>query len=129
MTIHYEPQNLQISFIFRWKGTIFPLVLSDPMFWFLLIVHVGLLLWDGKLLREDGEGLPPLDWQASTVAMGLLTFFLVFCMLDRHWLSNPHILECFQAFAHDPPIAPQTATTATVATLSCTAIVSASEGQ
>ena len=81
MTILYDPQALQLTFLFRWKGTIFPLVLSDPMFWFLLIVHVALLLWDGKLLRQDGEGLPPLDWQASTVAMGLLTFFLVFCML------------------------------------------------
>ena len=78
MTIQYEPENLQISFIFRWKGTIFPLVLSDPMFWFLLITHIALLKIHADGIAEGGEGLPPLDWNASTVAMGLLTFFVVF---------------------------------------------------
>lgn len=78
MTIQYAPQDLQISFIMRWNGTIFPLVLNDPMFWLLLGVHVVLLYIDGKMLEDGGEGLPLLDWQASTVAMGLLTFFLVF---------------------------------------------------
>ena len=44
MTIVYNPHELKIAFIFKWRGTIFPLVLSDPMFWFLMIVHVMLLI-------------------------------------------------------------------------------------
>ena len=78
MTIYYDPHELQLSFITRWKGTIFPLVLNDPMFWFLIAVHCFLLYLDGHMLENGGDGLPTLDWQASTVAMGLLTFFLVF---------------------------------------------------
>lgn len=78
MTIVYNPHELKIAFIFKWRGTIFPLVLSDPMFWFLMIVHVMLLIVHGALLADGGPGLPPLEWNASTVAMGLLTFFLVF---------------------------------------------------
>lgn len=93
MTVHYDPQEMQISFLLRFKGTIFPLVFSDPMFWFLIIVHLILLKWDGDLLAEGGEGLPPLDWNASTVAMGLLTFFLVF--YGNHCYSR-----YFELFGH-----------------------------
>ena len=50
----------------------------DPMFWFLLITHIALLKIHADGIAEGGEGLPPLDWNASTVAMGLLTFFVVF---------------------------------------------------
>ena len=47
MTIQYAPEDLQITFITRWNGTIFPLVLNDPMFWLLIGVHVVLLYIDG----------------------------------------------------------------------------------
>lgn len=78
MTIHYDPAELQWSFIFSWRGTIFPLVLADPMFWFLLASHVALLGWHSALRAKNGTGLPMLDWDASTVATGLLAFFVVF---------------------------------------------------
>ena len=60
------------------EGYHLSLVLNDPMFWFLIAVHCFLLYLDGHMLENGGDGLPTLDWQASTVAMGLLTFFLVF---------------------------------------------------
>ena len=78
MTILYDPQSLQLSFILCWKGTIFPLVIADPMFWFLIAVHAAILRWEHNLLAAGEEGLPELPWNASTTALSLLTFFVVF---------------------------------------------------
>ena len=78
MTILYDPNALQFTFFLRWRGTIFPLVLADPLFWFLTLVHVCLLRWEHNLLSAGEEGLPELPWNASSTAIGLLTFFVVF---------------------------------------------------
>ena len=53
MTIYYDPQSLLVSFLFRWRGTIFPLVLSDPLFWFLSTVHVVLIVVHKSLLAQN----------------------------------------------------------------------------
>ena len=100
MTIQYNPQQLNISFLFCWRGTIFPLVLSDPMFWLLMAVHVLILHRHGMLLEEDGVGLPPLDWEASTIALSLLTFFLVFYgnhCYQRYFELHGHCVSIGQA--------------------------------
>lgn len=78
MVIQYDADELKMTFLFRWKGTIFPMVFSQPVFWVLLAVHGLLLKVDGDLLKSRGRGLPELDWSASTVAMSMLTFFVVF---------------------------------------------------
>lgn len=78
MTIQYDAENMHLSFVVKWGGTIFPLVLRDPLFWILMVVHFVLLHYDAWLLEQRGEGLPELEWNASTTAISLLTFFLVF---------------------------------------------------
>ena len=72
MTIMYDPMGLQLSFLFCRRGTIFPLVFSDPMFWLLLLVHVLILRWEHNLLEAGEPGLPELPWNASSTALSLL---------------------------------------------------------
>jgi hypothetical protein len=93
MTIQYRPEELRITFLVKWRGTIFPLVVADPMFWGLLLVHVCLLLWHGHQLALGNDGLPPLDWGVSQVSLGLLTFFVVF-------YGNQCYLRYFQLHDH-----------------------------
>jgi len=78
MVVLYDPNEMQLSFIFRWRGTIFPLVLADPLFWVLITFHTSLLFYQHWSIENGQDGLPALEWEASTVVMGLLTFFLVF---------------------------------------------------
>ena len=78
MTISYDPGSQSVSFIVQWRGTIFPLVLSDPLFWTLFILHIVLLTYQNLEMAAGRDGLPPLDWNAASVSMGLLTFFVIF---------------------------------------------------
>ena len=86
----YDPSAFGISFLWRWQGTIFPLVASSPLFWFLLAGHAAALFSYHTL---DGEE-PVLEWQAAIVPSSLLTFLLVTfgnqcCMaiprISSHW--------------------------------------------
>ena len=56
----YNPTEEQLRFLFRWKATLLPMVATDPLFWFLVITHVGLLLKQRALLDAgaDGGSLP-----------------------------------------------------------------------
>jgi len=74
----YNPDKEYVRFIFRWHHTLLPLVVSDPIFWVLEIMHVGLLFTQRSLHEAGKEGLPELDWQAALVPTSLLTFFVVF---------------------------------------------------
>ena len=100
MVIFYDPASLSWTFLFRWRGTIFPLVLSDPMFWLLLGVHFWLLRKQTTLLEEDGHGLPELDFAASTTSLSLLTFFVVFYgshCYERYFLLHSHTIGVSQS--------------------------------
>lgn len=89
MTIAYDPSELQVAFILKWKGTIFPLVLADPLFWLLASVHIVLLTYQNL----SSVPLPPLDWNAASVSMGLLTFFVIF-------YGNHCYARYFELFGH-----------------------------
>ena len=84
---------MAVSFLFKWDGTIFPLVLSDPLFWLLATVHAMLLAYHSHELAAGNPGLPPLDWQGSTVEMSLLTFFVIF-------YGNNCYARYFELFSH-----------------------------
>jgi hypothetical protein len=82
MTIIYEPSELRVSFFWKWRGTIFPLVLADPLFWFLIGNHCVLLVVQNTLVQQGSDGLPmlhdPMLWDACAVLLGMVTFLLVF---------------------------------------------------
>ena len=69
----YDPSAFGLSFLWKWQGTILPLVASSPLFWFLLIGHGVVVLMYQHL---DGDE-PVLEWQAAIVPSSLLTFLLV----------------------------------------------------
>ena len=90
MTILYNPSDAVFSVLFRFRGTIIPLVCRKPTFWVLMTIQIVLLsvewYWD-QLCRargivhggeEEGCRLPSLDWDAVQLPAGLLVFFLVF---------------------------------------------------
>jgi len=83
----YNPDDEQLRFLCRWKSTLLPMVATDPLFWFLLVTHVGLLMKQRALLHEGEPGLPTLEWKAALVPTSLLTFFVVF------YVSN-----CYERF-------------------------------
>ena len=74
----YDAQNERVRFLFRWRRTLLPLVLSDPMFWVLMTVHVTFLYLENSLLTNTGTGLPTLEWNAASAPVALCTFFVVF---------------------------------------------------
>ena len=67
----YAPEECAVSFIWKVNGTIIPLVLSSPLFWFLMLAHGGFLL----VFKYFDE--PYLEWRAALVPSSLLTFLLV----------------------------------------------------
>ena len=76
MTIHYNASEMnELSVLFKWRGTIMPMVLGRPVIWLLMALHCGLLYVHRR--REDIE-LPKLPWAVVSVPQGLLTFFVVF---------------------------------------------------
>ena len=78
MTIYYDPHRASAFLHQQMEGHNLSIARNPPDVLVLIAVHCFLLYLDGHLLEDGGDGLPTLDWQASTVAMGLLTFFLVF---------------------------------------------------
>ena len=77
-SLMYNPDQESVRFLFRWNHTLLPMVVSDPLFWFLITGHVALLLRQRALLEAGEEGFPPLEWSAALVPTSLLTFFVVF---------------------------------------------------
>lgn len=69
----YDPFEFSISFLFRYQGTVLPMVLSSALFWFLVAAHFA-MLWAYHSL--DGRE-PVLNWKAAVVPSSLLTFLLV----------------------------------------------------
>ena len=69
----YDPAEFGISFLWKWQGTVLPLVFSSPLFWFLMLAHAICLAAYHYL---DGQE-PFLDWKAALVPSSLLTFLLV----------------------------------------------------
>lgn len=69
----YDPFEFGITFLFRFQGTILPLVLVSPLFWFLEAAHALMLYTYHSLGGEE----PLLDWKASVVPCSLLTFLIV----------------------------------------------------
>ena len=69
----YDPGSFGISFLWRWQGTILPLVAASPLFWFLLVGHAVVLTSYHQLQGVE----PVLEWQAAIVPSSLLTFLLV----------------------------------------------------
>jgi len=67
----YAPEKYAVSFIWKVNGTIIPLVLSSPLFWFVMLAHGAFLL----CFRYFDE--PYLPWKAALVPSSLLTFLLV----------------------------------------------------
>ena len=62
MTIHYKADEMnELSVLFKWRGTIMPMVLGRPVIWLLIALHCGLLYVHRR--REDID-LPKLPWPA-----------------------------------------------------------------
>ena len=74
----YDPGESLFNTVFRWQGTLLPMVLQKPMFWSLMGVNFSLLVYHDYLLSQGEAGLPELAWDAAVVPMSLLTFFIVF---------------------------------------------------
>jgi len=64
-------------FFLRWRHTVMPMVVRDPIFWLAISFHTAILFLQKDLLSR-GESLPDLDWKASSLLWSLLTFFVVF---------------------------------------------------
>jgi hypothetical protein len=73
----YNAEVERFRFLFRWRHTVLPMVLSDPIFWMLMAFHMYVLDKQQQML-DEGDSLPKLDWKASTLLSSLLTFFVVF---------------------------------------------------
>ena len=65
----YDPGESLVSTLFRWRGTLLPMVLQKPMFWSLIGVNLCLLLYHDYSLAKGGDGLPGLSWDAALVRM------------------------------------------------------------
>ena len=90
----YDANETFISIIFRWKGTLLPMVLTKPLFWVMTLVNTALLIWNDTLMYTRGEGLPVLEWEAAVVPMSLLTYFIVFYgsqSYNRYYLFYEHL--------------------------------------
>ena len=85
----YDPSEYALTFIFKWNATIMPLVLSSPLFYFLMFAH-ALNLSVFHFL--DGHE-PLLDWRAAVIPSSLLTFLLVS-------FGNQCYARYFQLYTH-----------------------------
>jgi predicted membrane chloride channel (bestrophin family) len=74
MTIGYNPSSVTFyQVLWRWQGTLLPMVLYKPMFWFLALVHTAFIC-----IHELVIPLPVLPYSAVGTIMSLLVFFVVF---------------------------------------------------
>jgi len=76
MTIAYNAGDMnELNVLFKWRGTIMPMVLGRPVIWLLMTLHCGLLYVH---LKRPDMALPELPWDCVAVPQALLTFFVVF---------------------------------------------------
>ena len=70
----YEADISIFATIFSWKGTIIPMVVTRPIFWIQLVLHLILAYID----FSDRFDLPELAWTTLTIPTSLVVFFIVF---------------------------------------------------
>ena len=76
MGVNYIASEMnELTVLFKWRGTIMPMVLGRPVIWLLMMLHCGLLYVHRR--RPDIE-LLELPWPVVSVPQALLTFFVVF---------------------------------------------------
>ena len=76
MTISYDTGDFnELTALFKWRGTIMPLVLCRPVMWLLMAAHVTLFYLHNY---HEEVKLPKMPWKLTGVPTALLTFFLVF---------------------------------------------------
>ena len=90
MTITYDAGAPFYRTLFRWKGSVFQLVICRPLFWLMLLIHIVLLIVDRNLYWDvSGDVqvgqyrrrarwlyyLGVLSWEAVGTMSALLTFF------------------------------------------------------
>ena len=73
----YDPSRESL-WIFRVKYTVLPRVITEPVLYVLLAVHIFTLRKHRQSLADGEEGLPVLNWKVAAVCHSLLSFFLVF---------------------------------------------------
>mgnify|MGYP006143916717 CR=1 FL=1 len=93
MTISYDPADSSspiglLQLLFRWHGTMLPLVFHRATFWLLISFHFTFLCREKFAVDLDivREFLPEVDASTVKEVTALLTFFIVFCTLV-HWSS------------------------------------------
>jgi predicted membrane chloride channel (bestrophin family) len=70
----YDADISIFATIFAWKGTIIPMVVTRPIFWMQLILHLILAYID----YSERFDLPELAWTTLTIPTSLVVFFIVF---------------------------------------------------
>jgi len=83
MTVQYDPSRLNFLRTMRkWKGTAFPLVVYQPVFWGFVIIHITCTVLFRIVKNHEGEyltnSLPNVSYSLVNSITALLIFFLVF---------------------------------------------------
>ena len=75
----YDAEISIFATIFAWKGTVLPMVLWKPLFWFQIIFHVIFYVLEEHVFSfSDEVNLEPLSWTTLTIPSSLVVFFIVF---------------------------------------------------
>jgi len=75
----YDAEISIFATIFAWKGTVLPMVLTKPLFWFQIILHVSFYVLEMHVYPAfDTVDLEPLTWSTLTIPSSLVVFFIVF---------------------------------------------------
>ena len=114
MVVLYDPEASFCATVLRCKGSVLPIVYRQPLFWFLVFVHVGLLVIDRYILvveevidpnappRPAGaswklspdSALPQISWSAVSTLTALLTLFIVFFGTQAYDRLRHFYLQC-----------------------------------
>ena len=98
MVIQYSEKAGFTALLLTRRGSVLTIVLRQPLFWFLAIVHGGLLFADRVWLEDEGgpgvavnrswswlsedlsaeSALPQFSWEATSTLTALLSLFVVF---------------------------------------------------
>jgi predicted membrane chloride channel (bestrophin family) len=70
----YDADISIFATIFSWRGTILPMVITRPIFWMQIILHLTLAYID----YSPNYDLPELAWTTLTIPTSLVVFFIVF---------------------------------------------------
>ena len=102
----YNADVERYRFLLRWRHTVLPMVVRDPVYWLLMCIHCFFVV-ASQFVKANGEELPSLDWKASATLGSLLTFFVVFygaCAIREHsWRSCYTTAPASQLPASFPP--------------------------